>query len=154
MPANYDSASYGHTCFANLPRSPSYIDEVRDASVEDEEAIFRAPRSCSCELYWPYHTFQESDTVKPLGSRMGKSRAGTLVHHLARSELSEDNRSLLPTRFHSPHLRMLSLSKCRPSHAISITDNYCEFCKLGLCDMQHLPHLRPSNLTARLYSMP
>ena len=69
--------------------------------------------------------------------------------------LSHDNMSLiLPTRFQAPHLLMLSLHHVVPPVRSPLLTTTVGLVELRFWDMPLLPSLRPSDLVARLSSIP
>ena len=139
---------------ANSPPLPliiNYLDANRDTSVEDEEAILLA--------------LQDRDRVRRIGLSMSATKLLNpiiamdgqfpVLERLYIWPLSHDNMSLmLLTRFHAPHLRMTVLTHVAlPVRSLLLTTTV-GLVELGFWNMPLLTCFRPSDLVARLSSMP
>ena len=139
---------------ANSPHLPliiNYLDVNRDTSIEDEKAILLA--------------LQDRDRVRRIGLSMPATRLLNpiiamdgqfpVLERLFIWPLSQDNMSLmLPTRFQAPHLRMLSLTHIVLPVRSPLLTTTVGLVELGLWDVPLLASFRPTELVARLSSMP
>ena len=139
---------------ANSPPLPliiNYLDANRDTSVEDEEAILLALR--------------DRDRVRRIGLTMSSTKLLNpimamdgqfpILERLFIWPLSQDNMSLmLPTRFQAPHLRIIALIHVVLPVRSPLLTTTIGLVELGLWDMPPLASFRPSELVARLSSMP
>jgi hypothetical protein len=134
-----------------LPLIINCLDANRDASVEDEEAILLA--------------LQDRDRVRRIGLMMpatkllkpliAMDKQFPVLERLFIWPLSNDNMSLmLPTRFQAPHLCMNSLYHIVLPVRSPLLTTTVGLVVLGLWDMPLLASFRPSDLVARLSSMP
>jgi hypothetical protein len=127
------------------------MDSDRDASVEDEEAIILAlqdrDRVRRVGLVMP-----ATKLLKPITAMDGQF---PILERPFMLPLSHDNMSLmLPTRFQAPRLLMLSLSDAVLPVRSPLLTTTVGLVELELWDMPLLASLRPSNLVARLTSLP
>jgi hypothetical protein len=149
--------TYGTPVADMLAHSPPfpliiyYLDANRDASVEDEEAILLS--------------LQDRGHVRRIGLMMPATKLlqpiialdghFPVLERLFIWPLSHDNMSLmLPTRFRAPHLCMLSLYHVVVPVRSPLLTTTVGLVELGLWDMPLLASFRPSDLVARLSSMP
>ena len=135
-----------------LPLIIHYLDANRDPSVEDEEAILLA--------------LQYRDRVRRIGLKMPASKLlkpimaidgqfSILERLFIWPLMSHDNMSLmLSTRFQAPHLRMFSLDHVVLPVRSPLLTTTVGLVELGLWNMPLLASFYPSDLTARLASMP
>jgi hypothetical protein len=134
-----------------LPLIINYLDPNRDASVEDEEAILLAlqdrDRVRRIGLVMP-----ATKLLKPITAMDGQF---PVLERLFIWPLSHDNMSLmLPTIFQAPHLLMLSLCHAVLPVRSPLLTTTVGLVELELWDMPLLASFRPSDLVARLTSMP
>ena len=133
-----------------LPLVINFMTEIRELSVEDEEAILLAlqdrARVRRIGLMIP-----ATSLLKPIMAMDGQF---PILERLFIWPRSQDNMTLmLPTGFKAPHLRMFSLSYVvLPMRSPLLTA--VGLVSLCLWYMPPLAHFRPSNLVARLASMP
>ena len=112
-----------------LPLIINYLDDNRDASVEDEEAILLA--------------FQDLDRVRRIGLMMPATKLlepiiavdgqFPVLERLFIWPLSHDNiRLMLSTRFQAPHLHMLSFDHVVPPVRSALLTTTVGLVELGL----------------------
>jgi hypothetical protein len=127
------------------------MDEIRDLSVKDEEAILLALQDRS-RVHRIGLMMPATNLLKPIMAMDGQF---PVLERLFIWPTSEDNMTLLlPTEFQAPHLRMLSLTHVVLPMRSPLLTAAVGLVSLGLWEMPPLAHFQPSNLVARLSSMP
>ena len=126
-------------------------DKICALSVKDEEAILLAlqdrARVRRIGLMMP-----ATNLLKPIAAMDGQF---PVLERLFIWPKSEDNMTLmLPTGFQAPHLRNFSLIYIVLPMRSPLLTTALGLVSLGLLDMPPLAHFHPSNLVARLSSLP
>ena len=134
-----------------LPLIINFMDEFRDLSVEDEEAILLAlqdrARVRRIGLMMP-----ATNLLKPFAAMDGQF---PVLERLFIWPKSEDNMTLMfPTGFQAPHLRNFSLIYIVLPMRSPLLPIAVGLVSLGLLNMPSLTYFHPSNLVERLSSLP
>lgn len=134
-----------------LPLIINYMDKVREASVEDEEAILVAlqhrDRVRRIGLWMP-----APNLLNPIKAMVGQF---PVLERLFIWPRVEHNMNLiLPTSFQAPHLRMLGLTcVALPTRSLLLTTTV-GLVSLSLWDIPFVAYFHPSYVVARLSTMP